>query len=473
MGEDRFEELLSRLLDDKLSSDELAELIDLSKRSPERQQELQAQLEAAELLAQSEDALRKSALFVAAVGSKIDEDSFVSDVRSKLGPSNKGVTVLKKKSEAKTNRTSPIWRWTIEAVAVIALSTALYLQRPYAEPEIARITGVSGAQLWTFDGGTIFRDLSIGTALFGGTVEGLTPDSWVELEFGDGSVVTISGLSMLTFSDNGQKILHLKEGNFSGSVQPQPLEKPMLVHTRTATLEVLGTQFNVDAGPFATTLSVSEGSVRAKRLSDGSTVDVPARHRVTAAPDREMTLVQVPDSVSHWQTQLHRGPYGAHGRWSPQTGQKEAMLSTVPYTTEGGKIIYTTGFTVSRGDNPPVVLGADSTVRVRGLITSAHSVWIGMSVRHTSGIFAGRFQIMRPAEEFRNGETFDVVVPLRDFHLDPTLNHMKSELPDVPFDLIVESVWFHSLYDQVGLAITEVELGSSTKGESDLKVVRR
>ncbi|MCP4505049.1 MAG: FecR domain-containing protein, partial [Fuerstiella sp.] len=211
---------------------------------------------------------------------------------------------------------------------------------------------------------------------------------------------------------------------------------PMLVHTRTATLEVLGTQFNVDANPFATTLNVSEGSVRAKRLSDGSTVDVPATYRVTAAPDREMTLVQMPDSVSRWQTQLSHGPDGAHGRWSPQTDQKKATLSTVPYTTEWGKIIYTAGFAVSRGDNPPVVLGADSTVRVRGFISSPHAVWFGVTVRHANGDFSGRFQTVQPAEHFTGNDEFEVVLQLYEFDLDPMLNHMKAELSDTPFDLI-------------------------------------
>ena len=50
------------------------------------------------------------------------------------------------------------------------------------------------------------------------------------------------------------------------------------------------------------------------------------------------------------------------------------------------------------------------------------------------------------------------MLELRDYALDPSLNRMKSKLPSVPFDLTVESVWCHTLYDQVGLSITEIEL---------------
>ncbi|MDP7288867.1 MAG: FecR family protein, partial [Phycisphaerae bacterium] len=191
----------------------------------------------------------------------------------------------------------------IAAAVLIALVAGFLLTRRSAEPAIAKITGLSGALQWTGDGGRVFHNLSVGTELSGGTIEGMEPGSWFELQFNDGSTVTISGNAMLTFSDHGQKKLHLKEGGVSGDVKPQPAGKPMLIHTRSAMLEVLGTQFEVDAELLATTLNVSEGTVRIKRLSDGSTVDVPAKHRVIAAADRELSPVPVPDSVTRWSSQ--------------------------------------------------------------------------------------------------------------------------------------------------------------------------
>jgi len=166
------------------------------------------------------------------------------------------------------------WPWAVAAAAVIAFIASMYFQQPSAEPEIAKITGLNGSLQWTGDGGRVFHDLHVGT--------------WFELQFNDGSTVTISGNSMLTFSDHGQKKLYLKEGNVSGNVKPQPASRPMLIYTRSAMLEVLGTQFEIEAGLAATMLNVSEGRVRVKRLSDGRTIDVPAKHRVVAAADREM-----------------------------------------------------------------------------------------------------------------------------------------------------------------------------------------
>jgi len=355
----------------------------------------------------------------------------------------------------------------IAAAAVVVLIAGVYFQRPSAEREIAKITGLSGSLQWTGDGGRVFHDLRVGTELSGGTIEGMATGSWFELEFNDGSTVTISGNSMLTFSDHGQKELHLKEGNVSGNVKPQPAGKPMLIYTRSAMLEVMGTQFEVEARLSATMLNVSEGKVRVKRLSDGSTVDVPAQHRVVAAADREMSPVLVPDSVNRWISQLHLGPDGTYGKWSPKTDAEDAKLRAIPFTTHTGYTIYTAAFAVSRGDTPPVILQPGSRFRVRGRIASAHKVYFGVTLRHAGGEFAGRFQTIRPAVEFQSGQDFEVILQLRDFRLDPSLIEMKNKLPSTPFDLADESFWCHTLNEQAGLEVAEVELISPAEDESE------
>ncbi len=348
--------------------------------------------------------------------------------------------------------------WAAVAVIIVALATGLYFQPPSAEQPIATITGLSGSLQWTGDGGRVFHDLSVGTALPGGTIEGMEPGSWFELEFNDGSTVTISGNSMLTFSDHGQKKLHLKEGSVSGDVKPQPTGKPMLIYTRSAMLEVLSTQFDVDTGLLATTLNVSEGMVRVKRLSDGSTVDVPARHRVVASADRELSPVPVPDSVNRWISQLYLGPDATQGKWLPKTDTEDARLGAIPYTSPEGKTIYTVAFAPSHGDKPPVIVQSASRLRVRGRIASACKVYFGVTVRQPNGEFAGRFQTTRPAVEFQGGRGFEVILHFRDFQLDPSLNEMKSRLASTPFDLDVEAFWCHTLGQQAGLELTEVEL---------------
>ncbi len=337
-----------------------------------------------------------------------------------------------------------------------------------SDEEIATVTGLSGSHTWTGDRGEIEHDLKVGTKLTGGTIEGMTPESWFELTFRDGTTVMISGHSMLTFSERDQKELRLREGSFSANVVPQAPGRPMLVRTRSATMEVLGTRFSVNADLAMTVLDVSEGKVRAVRLSDQQSADVPANHRIVATADREFVAEQLPQSVTQWVSRIADGPDHMYGRWTTSDSrpasdgtsnrQPQASLKAVPYTTEFGLTIYTAACEVSTGDNPPVVLHADSEVRVQGLLETAHYVFIGVTVRTLDGEFAGRFQTIRPAEEFHSGESFDVSLKIRDFTADPSLKGMRSQLPTVPFNLVVESVWCHTLKDPAGLELTHIDI---------------
>ena len=139
----------------------------------------------------------------------------------------------------------------------------------------------------------------------------------------------ISGTSLLTFADIGQKKMRLREGRLSANVEPQPVGKPMLIHTRSAVLKVLGTQFNVEAGLASTVLTVSEGKVNFRRLSDGSEVDVLAKHQVTTDTDDDLMPALSPDSVHAWKSQLQMKP-GNYGKWRPANEQQPASLKAIP-----------------------------------------------------------------------------------------------------------------------------------------------
>jgi ferric-dicitrate binding protein FerR (iron transport regulator) len=351
-----------------------------------------------------------------------------------------------------------VWSLASVAAAAVVLAAAFYFQSPDAEQPIAKITGLSGSLEWTGDGGRVLGDLGVGTELPGGTIEGMTPSSWFELEFLDGSTVTISGTSTLTFSDYGQKKLHLKSGKVSANVKPQPASKPMLLYTRSAMLEVVGTQFEVQAGLAATMLSVNQGTVRITRLSDDKKVDVHASQRVVAGVGRDMSPAPVPDSLSYWKSQLHLGPVGGFGQWSPGYDGRGATLRAIPYTLSRGDTIHVVSIDVSLGDNPPVILRPDSYFRIRGRIAAPHEVYFGVTVRHSNGEFAGKFQTIRSATVLEMKEGFEVILPLRDFRLDPSLADAKHRLPTIPFNLVIESIWCHTLYEPAGLEIAEVEL---------------
>ncbi|MBT5019347.1 FecR family protein [Planctomicrobium sp.] len=348
------------------------------------------------------------------------------------------------------------------AVCLLVVASLVPFMKPQQEQRVALISGMSGSLQWTGDGGRVSRNVEVGDELSGGTIEGMTPESWFELTFEDGSTVSISGHSMLTYADNGQKVLHLKSGSFSANVAKQSPQKPMLIHTRSALFEVLGTRLNVDADLSSSTLTVTEGRVRATRRSDGESVEVPAQHRVIASIERELRPEKLPESVSQWGSQLYHGPTTTYGKWIAGSEDLPARLWAIPYTAdkETGRDItlYTASVGVSTGETPPVVLPPQSKIRIRGRLDHPNHVFFGLTVRHRNGDFAGRFQTILPAESFTGKNEFEVILNLDDYSLDPSLEFLKEKLPKGPAELIVESVWCHTLFDQAGLAITSVEL---------------
>lgn len=355
------------------------------------------------------------------------------------------------------------------AAVIVVLSAGLIYQTAYPkigspEDTIAKITGLSGSLIWTGDRGQIVRNVKVGKRLAGGTIEGTAPDSWFELQFDDGSTVMISGSSMLTFADMGQKRLRLREGTFSANVVAQPKGKPMLIHTPSTRIEVLGTRFDIEANIASTMLNVTEGKVRVRRLSDGTEVDVPEKHRVIAEGGGDLTLTRVPDSVDHWTSQIQSGP-GGYGKWLPPKDKRMAAQQAIPLVPPQNPetTLYLAGIPVSRSMGSPVVVRSGSRFVVRGHIERPARIYFGIGVSDTSGEFAGKFRgdlgdrqpISVPDAEGR----FEVEYRISAFTLDPCVRDRKEELPSKPDDLVLNGVWaFTHLQGPSGLKITEVEL---------------
>lgn len=362
-------------------------------------------------------------------------------------------------------RPVPFAQWIIPTGTIalgFLLLAAWIAWQSSSDQRIATITGIGGPVIWTGDGGIVTREVEIGTTLGGGTIEAVTPDSWAEVEFVDGTTLTLAGSTLVTFSDHGQKKVYLRKGNVSANVAPQPDDLPLLVHTHAAVLEVLGTQFQVESKLASTALNVNEGKVRVRRLSDGSTVDVPANHRVIAAADRDLSLSLAPSSVSHWESQLNLGPARTHGKWIPKSEDSDAKLRSIPYTltTRRGKTLtlYNTSFQVSSGEGPRVLLAADSRLRVCGLVRTPQIIHVGITVQKPNGDFAGNFETYVPAKEFVPDADFEFNLCPSEFQLDPSLIDMRDQLPDGPDGLVISSVWVHSLNRPAGLEISKIEL---------------
>lgn len=439
--QERFNQLWSNYLEGDLDEGGFAELRELMAGDDTRLPEAVDDFQIHRLLGlEAQDSDDRHEAFVRETMTKLPlpQDDFVGQVMGEIPrPADQPVV-----------RWIP--NWALSAAATIAVMASIWFFSNQRTVAIAAVSNLSGPALWTGDAGLI-QDLKAGMSLSGGTLEGTSPKSWVELTFTDGSIVTLSGDSMLTFSDLGQKELHLKHGSLSADVKPQ--KKPMLVHTRSATLTVLGTRFEVETELASTALNVSEGKVGIRRISDGKSVEVAANHRVTAAPDAEFKPVRLPGPVHAWQSDMSRGPKGLYGKWSPDEGEDGGRLSAIPHLTEKKKTIFTTGVSVSHSRNP-VVLEPTSRIRVRGRLTERSHVYVGMTLRRPNGDFAGRFQVVLPEADFEANEEFELILPLSRFKLDPSLAHVRGKLASQLDGLVIKSFWCHSLYNQAGLAVS-------------------
>jgi len=412
-------------------------------------------------------------------------DQFVGAVMRRIPP---GSSTTARSRVAKWSKSTFLqFLLAAAAILIVALSVGLYIQwggmelKIAEEPErplplasdssIARISGLSGALAWTGDRGQVQRELNVGSKLDGGTIEGESPDSWFELEFNDGSTAMIAGTSTLTFSDFGQKELHLRRGSLSASVVPQPDGKPMLIHTRSAVLKVLGTRFEVEAELDSTAIHVSEGRVQVKRLSDGRTIDVLANHRVLASADGDMSAAPIPDVVHDWKSRLHLGPTDVSGKWLPPTGARPAALKAIPFVPLENKTIrlHLAGLAVNRADNAPVVVRTDSRFVVRGRMQVTAELYFGIQVARQNGGFAGKFLARQLVKTEDSIGDFEAVFHLDEFGLDPIVWDRKDELPSKPDDLVVTSVWaFTHTGEPTGLEVTEVALIPTDDGVSFL-----
>ena len=156
--------------------------------------------------------------------SNSQQDDFVRETLNRL-PAKRGqfVGAVMRRIPPGTPTTarSRVAKWSMRIAATVLLLAAVYLLSARPDCEIVTITDFGGPMQWTGDGGQVTFDLEVGQALCGGDLESLSADSWVELEFLDGSTLTLSGQISVTVLGNRPKKLHLRHGRLSASFTQQ------------------------------------------------------------------------------------------------------------------------------------------------------------------------------------------------------------------------------------------------------------
>ncbi len=457
-------ELLLRYLDNELPADERTAVEDLLRRDSAARELVREIARQAVVIAD-----------VARVCSSADSEG-TDDLSSETEPSQTVPSDIR--GPVATRRKSLM---AVAATALLVVTASLFRQG--GEPEIATITALNGPVQWIGSGGRVTEELVVGGTLPGGTIELLGSDSWLEFKFFDESTVTLAGQTAVTVSERKQKKLHLRYGSISASVQPQPPNRPMLVHTTTAELRVLGTQFNVDALPEATRLTVNEGRVRLKRLRDGREVDVPAKHEVTASlkDQNGLPLSVRGRAVSVWKSNLRvdviRGKWlsdhwmlGMQLKRAVRSGEMnkadavEAFKNAAALDADGGSIWADASpygslvlLSVAQSSSVPVTLNANTIIRIEGRLHSPGAVKFGITTKKAAGGFGGKYSItvednvLRGDDPGSDDNSFVVELPLNKFN-------EETEFGDSLIGKELSDWWCVGQSSSAKLEITNVEL---------------
>ena len=339
----------------------------------------------------------------------------------------------------------PLARWAGAVAAVLALAVSAWVLLWTAEREIVTVVRADGDVRWTGDGGTVVLELEPGRDLPGGTLETLTVESFAELRFRDGSTAALSGVSKLVVSEVEQKKLHLGQGHLSVTVKPQPKDRPLLVLTPAAELQVLGTRFDVTVDANRTKLTVDEGTVRCTRRTDRDSVDVPAAHQVVVSVEarEELRATQRREATSSWRADLESET--VKGRWvsafdalrleigreidsgrlredqaaeayrrrAAALREGDGSVFAQPERTgrdERARVGYVVAFEVSPDRDEPVVLARGSKIAVRGRVASPAAVVFSIGVVGADGRVVARYVARRNVEG-----VLDLTLPLDEF----------------------------------------------------------
>lgn len=272
--------------------------------------------------------------------------------------------------------------WGI-AAALLLSAVAWWGLRPAPAPVL-----VEGYGEWSWlDAAGRKHPLEVGQALGrNGALVTEGTGSFAKLRFADKSTVVLSGEGELKVPVEKSKRLVLRSGNLEVEMTPQPAGRPAYVETATARVEVVGTRFSVDATSSSTTVAVTSGKVRFKRLADGDTVDIPQERMATATLDARSGLEARSFSSApvSWRAVPPQGGYfGAQPFRAGGSSAQPVIHHGVVFRSDGDRVF-----------DGIVELRAQSRLRVKFRVADpgAH-IRIFLHCRDGKGGFAGNREV--------------------------------------------------------------------------------
>lgn len=265
----RFDELMSRHLDDTLADADAAELVALIAEPP--------------LAARFLEATRLNSGIAGVLAAPVPDAAMVELVRADIG-----------RSRAGRSSSAPPRRMRMPALRPLALAAVLmafaglaavilFNRGPVAEvPVVAsvqgevRLMGAGGGRA-LMPGGSWQRNEELKT---GG------PGSAATLTFRDGTRLVFGGSTAAVNASGKDGIcVRLDHGTVQAALKRQSARRPFVFVTPEAEAVVVGTRLRLITGGHHTRLEVTEGVVQFRRRHDGVEITVKAGHYAVVAPN--------------------------------------------------------------------------------------------------------------------------------------------------------------------------------------------
>jgi len=273
MSQNRFEELLSLLLDDDIAAEQMDELMQLVSADDELLIQLRQHLLMSDRLSQYEDELRSSDRFLEAFKVRIHADEDTSDFVAQVMASVQEEASEQSKP-ASTRSERPVWRvkqglagWATAAIALVVLAIVVYQYNAQSGEDAAGRPVADGDQEETSDLGVAVltrvsalqgehADWVTGETIPPGTLE--WDSGLLQLEFYCGATVVAQGPASLEILDDSR--LLCRSGRLRAHVPPPA--RGFTVLAPTVELVDLGTEFGIDVSvDGATEVHVFDGVV--------------------------------------------------------------------------------------------------------------------------------------------------------------------------------------------------------------------
>jgi ferric-dicitrate binding protein FerR (iron transport regulator) len=236
--------------------------------------------------------------------------------------------------------------------------------------------------------------------------------------FTDNTRITLIGDASVTLGDGGQKSVVVHHGNLAVVARPQPKELPLVLATPTAQLQVVGTQFLLEARRDHTDLSVIEGRVRVTRVNDNQSVEVAQGKRLLTKDRAEFVVQDIPKPAEDWQLDFEDGlpPGMSRGRFVRDGLPPDSRGAVAAIQNDLGKHgIHHEIATPENWSHGLFAVHDDSHLHFTYKMERPNWINVFIIVREPNGPFAGNYLFNKPVFRRPAGQWHTLTIPLSEF----------------------------------------------------------